>query len=74
MKGSFHKPVSAIRRCLDTIRRQPFGWPASTRLLLLGDPFQGLNYRDYLITLFAKVRKNLVDIHITCQALLKILE
>jgi hypothetical protein len=50
---------------------QPFGWPASAGCLLVGDPLQGLYYRGNLVTLLAKVRKNLLNIHIACLSLSK---
>jgi hypothetical protein len=51
-------------RCGDSIARHPFWWAASSvRLLLPVDRFQGTYHRVNLITLFAKVRKNLLDIH-----------
>jgi len=65
MKCSIHCAVGAILRCVDTIHCQPFGWPASSGRLSAGDLLQGLYYCVNQVSLFAKVRENLLNIHIT---------
>jgi len=69
MKRPIHRAIDAILRRLDTMQGQPFGGPASSGRLRVGDLFQRLDDRGNLVTLFAKAGQNLLNIHIDARSL-----
>jgi hypothetical protein len=67
MKCPIHSAVGAIFGRVDSLLCQPLGWPACSGRLLAADSLQGLYYCFNQVALFAKVRENLLNIHITIE-------